>query len=125
MKFIEGNLAASGHYSAGVISGNTLYISGQLPVDPETGSMVQGIEMQTRQCLLNIESVLEAAGLKRSDIIMCRAFTEDHSYWAAINEEYAKFFGDHKPARIIMPVKALRPGLLIEIEAVAECRNVD
>lgn len=125
MKLINGRMPASGHYSAGVVSGHTMYVSGQLPVNPVSGEMAQGIEAQTQQCLANIEDVLNAAGLERCDVIMCRAFIEDASFWEQVNKEYAKFFGEHRPARIVMPVKALRPGLLIEIEAVAEYHDAD
>lgn len=111
---------AVGHYSAGVITGNTMYISGQLANNPQTGEMPDGIVAQTRGCLENIETILKAAGLTRKNVVMCRAFMADHSYWGDFNEEYAAFFGDHKPARIAVPVKGFKPGVLIEIEAIAE-----
>lgn len=120
MKTVDIAVKSGGHYSAGVISGNTLYISGQLPRDPDTGAIPGGIAEQTRLSLKNVEAVLLAAGLTRNDVVMCRAFTADHTYWEAVNREYAAFFGDHKPARIIVPIKGFAPGILIEIEAVAE-----
>lgn len=111
---------ASGHYSAGVISGNTLYVSGQLAENPVTGEIPDGITAQTRACLENVETVLLAAGLTRNHVVMCRAYLADHTYWADFNKEYAAFFGDHKPARIAVPIKGFKPGVLIEIEVVAE-----
>lgn len=114
---------SGGHYSAGVISGNTLYISGQLPRDPDTGAVPEGIVEQTRASLKNVEAVLLVAELTRNDVVMCRAFTADHSYWEAVNREYTAFFGEHKPARIIVPIKGFAPGILIEIEAIAEVKE--
>lgn len=118
MKLISTN--AAGHYSSAVITGNTMYISGQLGNDPKTGAMPDGIAAQTRNCLENIDAILKSAGLTRNSIVMCRAFMADHSYWGDFNEEYASFFGDHKPARIAVPIKGFKPGVLIEIEAIAE-----
>lgn len=111
---------SAGHYSAAVITGNTMYISGQLAADPKTGATPDGIAAQTRSCLENIETILREVGLDRNSIVLCRAFMADHSYWSEFNEEYAAFFGDHKPARIAVPIKGFKPGTLIEIEAVAE-----
>ncbi len=109
-----------GHYSPGVLSHGTLYISGQLPNDPETDALPDGIEAQTQACLDKIDTVLRAAGLTRSRVVQCRAFVADSSLWEPVNRVYAGFFGSHKPARIIVPTRDLRPGLLVEIEAVAE-----
>lgn len=122
MKLIypDNGVKASGHYTPGVLSGNTLYISGQVPNDVATGALPDGIEAQTLACLNKIDAVLHAAGLQRNNVVMCRAFISDSSLWDPVNSVYAAFFGEHKPARIIVPTKDLRPGLLIEIEAVAE-----
>ena len=122
MKLIypDTSVKASGHYSPGVLSHGTLYISGQLPSDPETGALPEGIEAQTQACLYKIDDVLRAAGLGRQNVVQCRAFIADSSLWEPVNRVYADFFGSHKPARIIVPTKDLRPGLLVEIEAVAE-----
>ncbi len=114
---------AAGHYSAAVITGSTVYVSGQLANDPVTGEMPEGIAAQTRGCLENIEAVLKSAGLTRRNIVMCRAFMADHTYWGDFNEEYAAFFGEHKAARIAVPIKGFKPGVLIEIEAVAELES--
>jgi len=108
------------HYSAGVIHNGTLYISGQLSVDPATGSIPDGgIIAETKQALANLEAVLTAAGAKRTDVIQCRIYTPDVAYWGDINAVYAEFFGSHKPARCIAPSTPLHYGCLVEIEAVA------
>lgn len=109
-----------GHYSPGVLSNGTLYISGQLPNNPETGERPEGIAAQTRACLENVRLVLEAAGLTKENVVMCRLFVADSAFWGPVNETYAAFFGGHRPARAIIPTSSLSPGLLIEIEAVAE-----
>lgn len=125
MKLIypDNGVKASGHYTPGVLSGNTLYISGQVPNDVATGALPEGIEAQTQACLNKIDAVLRAAGLERNSVVMCRAFISDSTLWDPVNSVYAAFFGAHKPARIIVPTKDLRPGLLIEIEAIAEARE--
>ncbi len=121
MKLIAGNANKKGHYSPGVLVGNTLYISGQLPMDPVTGQLVAGgIEAQTKAALGNVERVLTAAGLAKTDVVMCRVYIPDMAYWDTVNDIYADFFGEHKPARVIVPTRELHHGALVEIEAIAE-----
>ena len=111
-----------GHYAPGVISGNQLYISGQLSLDLDTRQVAQGgIEAHMALALHNVERVLQAAGLTRNDVVQCRVYITDVAHWDAINQVYREFFGDHRPARIVVPVPALHFGCLVEIEAVAEC----
>lgn len=112
----EGN----GHYSPGVMHHGILYISGQLPTDPETGENVNGdIIIQTRAALENVGRILDAAGLSLTNVVQCRVYIPDVAFWGEVNKEYARFFGDHKPARAIVPSRDLFNGALIEIEAVA------
>ena len=121
MKLISLNTNKKGHYSPGVLLGNTLYISGQLPMDPETGKLTGGgIEEQTQTALANVERVLEAAGLGKENVAMCRVYIPDVSLWDAVNNVYAAFFGTHKPARVVVPTRELHHGALVEIEAIAE-----
>ena len=121
MKLIAGNANKKGHYSPGVLVGNILYISGQLPIDPETGQLAAGdIEAQTKAALGNVERVLTAAGLAKTDVAMCRVYIPDMAYWDTVNDIYADFFGEHKPARVIVPTRELHHGALVEIEAMAE-----
>ena len=118
---IKTKLQNKGHYVPGMVSGNTLYISGQLPVHHETGApMADGIAQQTKDALHNVELVLKAAGCQKENVVLCRVYIPDVSYWDTVNEVYGAFFGSHKPARVIVPTRALHNGALIEIEAVAE-----
>ena len=116
-------LENKGHYVPGMISGDKLYISGQLPVHHETGApMAEAIEQQTRDALHNVERVLLAAGCTKEDVVLCRLYIPDVAAWDAVNAVYAAFFGAHKPARVIVPTRELHHGARIEIEAIAEVR---
>ena len=124
MRFLEGLTSKGGYYSPGVIAGGMLYISGQLPIDPGTGKIAEGgIREQTKQALANVGRVLEAAGCRREDVVMCRVYISDMGNWDAVNEVYADFFGAHKPARAVVPTRELHHGALVEIEAVAEMKE--
>ena len=110
-----------GHYTAGIISNGMLYISGQLSINPDTRKVPEGgIGAHARLALANVERVLKAAGLSRTDIVQCRVYVSDIDQWDSVNEVYAEFFGDHKPARVVVPVGKLHFGCLVEIEAIAE-----
>jgi len=110
-----------GHYSPGVISNGMLYISGQLSIDPDTRELpAGGVKDHARQALSNVERVLNEAGLDKENVVQCRIYLIGVHNWDAINEVYADFFGDHKPARIVVPVPELHGGSLVEIEAMAE-----
>ncbi|MEG0541450.1 MAG: RidA family protein, partial [Angelakisella sp.] len=106
MKFIttEFSVRDGGHYTPGVIHGDTLYISGQLSINPVTKEIPKGgIKAEAAQSLKNLETVLEAANLTKNDVIMCRVYLPDVAYWGELNEVYSAFFGDHKPARVVVP----------------------
>ena len=123
MKFIypEMKRESAGHYSPGVVSNGTLYVSGQLPVDPDTGTMVTGgASEHAAAALRNVENVLKAAGLEKRNVVLCRVYVPDVALWAEVNAAYAEFFGEHKPARVVAPSRELYGGALVEIEAVAE-----
>ena len=110
-----------GHYSPGVISNGVLYVSGQLSIDPDTRELpTGGVKDHARQALSNIERVLKEAGAAKENVVQCRIYIIGVHNWDAINEVYADFFGDHKPARIVVPVPELHGGSLVEIEAMAE-----
>ena len=111
--------AAIGPYSQAVNLNGTLYISGQIPVNPQTGSMPDGIEAQTRQSLQNIGAVLEAVGLSFNDVVKTTVLLADMAHFAAMNAVYAEFFTQDKPARACFQVAALPKGALVEIEATA------
>ena len=116
---LESKLPNAGHYVPGMISGQTLYISGQLPVHHETGApMAPDLAQQTQDALHNVERVLLAAGCGREDVVLFKLTPQ-----LLIRGVYAAFFGSHKPARVVVPTRALHHGALIEIEAVAELKN--
>lgn len=108
------------HYSSAVVHDGIVYVSGQLPMDPKTGTPVEGsIEIQTRAALQNLLGVLKAAGSSKEKVLRTTAYIPDVTQWGKVNEVYAEFFGDHKPARTVVPSTALHYGCLIEIDAVA------
>ncbi len=109
-----------GHYSQALQYNDTIYVSGQLPVNPFTGEPVKGdIEEQTLQVLENIETILKDSGSDKKKILKTTVFISDMSNWSRVNEVYKGFFGKHKPARAVVPTRELHYGVLIEIEAVA------
>ncbi|MBR5735198.1 MAG: RidA family protein [Bacteroidales bacterium] len=113
--------AAIGPYSQAIDSGSGLvFLSGQIPIDPATGSFAEGgIKEQTRQSLLNAQAILQAAGLSLSNVVKTTVFLADMGDFAAMNEVYAQFFTEPFPARSAVAVKALPKGALVEIECVA------
>ena len=123
MKIIATNNApaAIGPYSQGMIVGNLVYTSGQIPVDPKTG-LVAGdtIETQAEQSLKNVKAVLEAGGAALGTVVKTTCFLSDMGDFAAFNAVYAKFFTGDCPARSCVAVKTLPKGVLVEVEAVAE-----
>jgi 2-iminobutanoate/2-iminopropanoate deaminase len=109
-----------GHYSQAIIHGHTIYVAGQLPINPETGEKILGsIEEQTWQTLRNVAAIVRGAGSDTSRIIKTTVFISDIALWGRVNQVYAEFFGEHHPARSVVPVKELHYGFLIEIEAIA------
>ncbi|MCI8525178.1 MAG: RidA family protein [Oscillospiraceae bacterium] len=121
MKILDGSTSKGGHYAPGVVSRGMLYISGQLPVDHATGALAAGgAAEQTRAALSNLERVLTAAGVTREAVVLCRVYIPDVGLWDEVNLAYAEFFGGHKPARVVVPTRALHHGALVEIEAMAE-----
>ena len=114
--------AAIGPYSqgVGVKEGRFIFVSGQIPVDPQTGQMPEGIKGQTRQSILNIKAVLEAAGSRLGNVVKTTVYLKDMNDFAAINEVYAELFaGDTYPARSTVEVARLPKDALVEIEAIA------
>ncbi len=112
--------AAIGPYSQAIQVGNLVYTSGQIPINPATGSFVEGgIQEQTRQSLNNVKAILEEAGLGMENVIKTTVFMADMGDFAAMNEVYAQFFVEPYPARSAIAVKTLPKGALVEIEVVA------
>ena len=115
----NGAPAAIGPYSQAVELNGTLFISGQIPVNPATGEMPQGIEAQTRQVLKNIGAILEADGLTYNDVVKTTVMIADMADFAAMNAVYAEFFTQDKPARVCFQAAALPKNALVEIDAIA------
>ena len=111
--------AAVGPYSQAIRAGNLLLTSGQLGLDPETGTLPEGVEAQTKQSLKNIDAILAEAGYSREDVIKTTVFIANMSDFGTVNKIYAEFFGEHKPARSCVEVSALPKGGLVEIEVTA------
>ena len=113
--------AAIGPYSQAVDSGTGLvFVSGQLPIDPATGSFPEGgVAEQARQSLLNAQAILRAAGLELADVVKTTVFLADMGDFAAMNAVYATFFAEPFPARSAVAVKTLPKGALVEIECIA------
>ena len=113
--------AAIGPYSQAIQIGNLVYTSGQIPIDPATGTFVEGgIKEQTRQSLTNVKAILEEAGLSMANVIKTTVFMADMNDFADMNAVYAEFFTEPYPARSAVAVKTLPKGALVEIEVVAE-----
>ncbi|MBN2220780.1 MAG: RidA family protein [Vallitaleaceae bacterium] len=110
---------AIGPYSQGIDMGNMVFTSGQIPVNPSTGLIPDGIIEQAKQSLENVQAVLEAAGLSMQDVIKMTVFLKDMNTFSAMNEVYKSFFEEPYPARSAVEVARLPKDVLIEIEAIA------
>ena len=113
--------AAIGPYSQAIQVGNLIYTSGQIPIDPVTGQLVEGgIKEQTRQSLSNIQAILQEAGLTMTSVVKTTVFMVNMADFAEMNSVYAEFFTEPYPARSAVAVKTLPKNALVEIEVVAE-----
>ena len=111
--------AAVGPYSQAVRTGNLLLTSGQLGLDPATGTLPEGIAAQAERSLKNIDAILSEAGFTKTDVVKTTVFIRNMGDFGTVNEIYAAYFGDHKPARSCVEVSALPKGGLVEIEVIA------
>tara|TARA_B100001123_G_scaffold277631_1_gene308894 strand:- start:20931 stop:21320 length:390 start_codon:yes stop_codon:yes gene_type:complete len=112
--------AAIGPYSQAVVVDGWVFCSGQIPIDPETGDLIQGdIKAQTEQVLMNLSSVLEKAGSSLRGVVKTTVFLSDIDDFGAMNEVYARHFHDHRPARAAVQVGALPKLCSVEIECIA------
>jgi 2-iminobutanoate/2-iminopropanoate deaminase len=113
--------APAGHYSQGIVHGGFVFVAGQLPLDPATGALIapDDIVRQTEATLENVRAILEAAGSSLDRVCSMTVYITDRELWPKVNETYARVFGAHRPARAVIPVPELRPGCLIEIQAIA------
>lgn len=110
---------AIGPYSVGVSAAGLIFTAGQIPVDPQTGAIAQGIEAQTRQSLTNVQSILEAAGSTMKNVVKTTVFLKDMNDFAKMNVVYSEFFSSDCPARSAIEVARLPKDALVEIEAIA------
>lgn len=112
--------AAIGPYSQAIISGNTVYCSGQIPINPETGEIPEGVANQAHQVFKNIKNLLEAAGTSIDKVIKTSVFIKDMNDFAEINAIYAEYFTEPYPARSCVEVARLPKDVLLETEVIAE-----
>ncbi len=122
MEFVKTDKApqAVGPYSQAVKVGNFLFISGQIAINPETGKLEgETVAEQTERVLKNIEAILREAGFSLKDVVKTTVYLKNICDFAEMNEVYAKFFGEHRPARATVEVSNLPLGALVEIEAIA------
>ncbi len=119
-KIIETSNAplAIGPYSQAILVNNTLYVSGQLPINPLTNTIDTSVSMQTKQSLNNILEIAHSAGFQLDDIIKCTVYLKDMNTFAEMNHEYANFFTTHTPARVTVEVARLPKDALVEIDAI-------
>ena len=111
--------AAIGPYSQAVELNGTLFVSGQLPINPATGTMPEGVDEQTRQSIENISSILAADGMTLADVVKTTVLLSDMADFAAMNAAYAEYFKDAKPARVCFQAAALPKNAKVEIDAIA------
>lgn len=110
----------AGHYAQGIVHNGLVYVSGQLSVDPRSGEKRAGsIEEQTEQALRNVAAVLEAAGSGIERVLKTTVYVSDIALWDRVNAVYGRFFGEHRPARAVVPTRDLHYGFQVEIEAIA------
>ncbi len=110
---------AIGPYSQAIEVGGLVFASGQLPIDPKTGTFPEGIKAQTRQALTNAQEILKAAGTDMKHVVKTTVLLTDIADFAAMNEVYAEFFAEPYPARSAFAVKSVPKGALVEIECIA------
>jgi len=123
LKLIDTDKApgAVGPYSQGVLAGNFIYTSGQLPLNPESMELVIDIEAATRQSLENCQAILNEAGATFNNVVKVEIFLKDMNDFAKMNAVYGEFFNEHKPARACVQVAKLPMDAIVEIQMIAVC----
>lgn len=112
--------APIGPYSQAVLAGNTLYISGQIALDPETGELInENITEETHAVMKNMEAILRVAGFSFADVVKCTIFIRDMGQFSTINEAYGQYFKGHSPARETVEVSKLPKNVNVEISCIA------
>jgi 2-iminobutanoate/2-iminopropanoate deaminase len=114
----------AGHYAQAIVHDGIVYVSGQLAVDPATGAKRLGpVEEQAEQVLRNLTAILEAGGSDLVHVLRTTVYISDISLWGRVNGVYARFFGEHHPARTVVPTRDLHYGFQVEIDAIAAVRE--
>ncbi len=126
MKEVESSNAPApaGHYSQAIEHEGLLYVSGQLPIDPTSGDKREGsIEEQTEQALANLAAILKDGGSDKDHVLKVTVYIADIALWDRVNAVYARFFGEHRPARVVVPTRELHFRFQIEIDAIAAIKR--
>ena len=114
----------AGHYAQAIIHNDIVYVSGQLGFEPGSSDPVVGsVEQQVRNCLANLSAILNAAGSQLDHVIRTTVYVSDVALWPEVNAIYGSVFGDHKPARTIVPCNTLHHGFQVEIDAMAALKS--
>ncbi len=122
--FTENAPRPAGHYSQAIVHNDTVYVCGQLPINPESGEKITGpIEEQAEQVLKNLAGILQTAGSDLNHVLKTTVYLADMSLWERMNAVYARFFGEHRPARIMVPTPNLHFGFQVEIDAIAAVKT--
>ena len=125
MKYIqpEGIAKPRGHYSPAIVENGFVFVSGQLPIDSE-GNMLNGtVEEQMLQCLKNIDIILQGSGSSISRVVKATVFITDIGDWPKVNAVFANYFGDHRPARVVVPTGKLLEGIYVEVDCIASAHE--
>ena len=110
----------AGHYSQAVVHGGVAYVAGLLPVEAGTNRKVFGeIEEEAAQVFRNLDAILAASGSSRDRVLRCTVYIADLELWGRFNAAYAAYFGEHRPARTVVPVPGLHYGFKVELDAIA------
>lgn len=122
MKIIHSDRLSTpgGHYSPAIISGNSLYISGQLPISLTSPRPQGELAEQAQTVFNNIDILLDTAGINKRHLVNVQVYLSDVALWPEFNRLYAQWIGDHRPARTVVPCSALHYGALLEMSAIAE-----
>jgi len=116
--------AARGHYSQAVVHGGLVYVAGQLPIVPEDPERrLEAFDAQARQVIANVAAILIASGSGLDRVVKSTVYIADVAHWPRFNAIYAEAFGDHRPARTVVPVAGLHYGYLVEMDVIAALRD--
>jgi 2-iminobutanoate/2-iminopropanoate deaminase len=125
MKYIQPDTLAKprGHYTPAIVHGGFVFVSGQLPLNSEGKPVGTTVEEQMQQCLKNIDEILKAAGSRIPLVVKATVFVTDIADWPKVNAVFAAYFGDHRPARVVVPTGKLLDGILVEVDCIAAAGN--